>query len=290
MRRSIFPQPRFLLVLTGLLLPSAAQAQTVPDSAPANVWSASPVFPAGQDVGAAAQPHVNRVQLFRIVPGFLSDPVALIDTDDPKDPTPDAGGPDWIEVSMGNDNPYFDLRRPGDPGGVGFFKVHSQVQVFDTGMTGMTVALEAVTPAGLEQDGVQDGQTVVSPALSLYHTLGDGTGIQGFVSKNVNVSLASMSAPLYYQMQGGFAVQRPLVDTGPDKIGSFYVFVEALGRYHYDTTATTTGPATVWEMVPGIHWHLSDNMWLSGGLLKPLNTPTTTRDAQLWQLTCSFQF
>ena len=42
-------------------------------------------------------------------------------------------GPDWLSVAMGNDNPYFEFRQPGDPGGIGFYKWYSQVQVFDTG-------------------------------------------------------------------------------------------------------------------------------------------------------------
>jgi hypothetical protein len=89
-------------------------------------------------------------------------------------------------------------------------------------------------------------------------------------------------------MQYGVAVQRPVLETGPESIGSLYVFVEALGRYRYDP-GVSTGPASTWEMVPGLQWKMADNMWLSGGLLFPVGVPNQSQ-ARLWQLTCSFQF
>ena len=95
----------------------------------------------------AANANNNRFQLFGITPGFLSDPVGLTDPNDPSTPADDSG-PDWLEVTAGNDNPFFDLRSPGDPGGVGFYKLHTQVQLFDSPHTGCTVAVQAVTPAG----------------------------------------------------------------------------------------------------------------------------------------------
>ncbi len=82
----------------------------------------------------------NRIRLFRIQPGFLSDPPGL-DSDDKTpvdgrmpDPQPD-DGPDWLTVAIGNDNPFFDFRRRDDPGGVGFTKVSSQLSLFDTTKT-----------------------------------------------------------------------------------------------------------------------------------------------------------
>lgn len=283
----LFGRPPLLLVLTGLLFPAVAQAQTETDWATQRVWT-SEFDPTNlQDTTAtAAHPKANRIQLFRIVPGFLSDPVGL-DSDDPKDATPD-DGPNWLQVSVGNYNPFFDFRRPGDPGGVGYYKLYSQVQVLDNGKTSLAVTLEALTPAGLDQNGVQDGPTVVSPSLCLFHTLDDGTSLQSFVGRNLNLTTSSLSGPLHRHVQYGFAVQRPVLDTGPDNLGSFYVFVEALGRYHYDAAAS--GPPAVWEMVPGVHWHLTDNVWLSGGVLMPINAPPPASATHLWQLTCSFQF
>jgi hypothetical protein len=286
MHQSIFCKPRWLLALAGLLIPAAVQAQSDPNSATQRVWTSDLDVTALQDSTGPPRPRANRIQLFRIVPGFLSDPVGL-ETDDPRDTTPDSG-PEWLQLTVGSDNPYFDIRRPGDPGGVGYYKLHSQVQVFDSGATSFALALQAVTPAGLDQDGIQDGPTVVSPALCLFHTLDDGTGIQGFIGKNMDLNPTSLSRPIHRNLQYGVALQRPVLDTGPDKIGSFYVFVEALGRYRY--TATTSGPPAVWEMVPGVHWRLSENVWLSGGVLMPVGAAQPSRDMHLWQLTCSFQF
>jgi hypothetical protein len=281
---------RLLLALAWLLCPAAALAQDPPlsGSVPAPDWanqrSWASAFDAAPD---AARARANRIQLFRIVPGFLADPVGL-ESDDPADAAPASDGPDWLQVSLGNDNPFFDFRLPGDPGGVGYYKVHTQLQLFGTRSTSFALSLQAVTPAGLDQDGVADGPTVVSPSLCVYHELGDGTALQGFIGRHLPVNASLASGPIHRNVQYGVAVQRPLLDTGPDNVGSFYLFVEALGRYRYD--ATDTGPPAVWEMVPGVHWRMTDNLWLSGGVLMPVNAAPTSREARLWQFTFSFQF
>ena len=76
-----------------------------------------------------------------------------------------------MSVAAGNDNPYFDFRQRNDPGGIGYTRVSTQMQLFDTTRTACSVGLQAVTPAGLQCDGVADkmGTTVVSPAVSLFH-------------------------------------------------------------------------------------------------------------------------
>jgi hypothetical protein len=300
MRRTAFPHYCLLLILTGLLCPAGARAQglDLAGSEPAPDWSQRRPWASAFDGtapadSAAVRARANHIQLFRITPGFLTDPVGL-DADDPAAPPPD--GADCFQVTLGNDNPFFDFRRPGDPGGVGYYKVHTQLQLFGTRSTSCAVNLQAVTPAGLDQDGVADGLTVLSPSVSVYHELEDGTAFQGFIGRHLNVTARAWpwqaqgfgSGPIHRQVQYGFAVQRPVWDTGPDQAGSFYLFVEALGRYRYD--ANSAGPAAVWEMVPGVHWRLTDSLWLSGGVLMPVNAPPTARDARLWQFTCSFQF
>jgi hypothetical protein len=226
-----------------------------------------------------------------MMPGFLSDPVGLDQDDGTSDPlTPTDPSPDWIGVAMGNDNPFFDIRRPGDPGGVGYYRVHTQVQLFDSPKTGCTFGLQAVTPAGLEADGVADGQTVVSPALALFHSLDDGTSFQGFVGKNVNLSGGQPGDRLRHSWQYGVAVHRPI---GTEEVGfnNIFFFVEALGRYRYDTPATTTisGPPHVLEVLPGLQWKMSDTWWISGGLVLPVNG-STNLNANSWQITCAIQF
>ena len=171
----IAPGLPFLLLLSPCAPPSL-QAEEAID------WTHDSVLSRTLDQqlnGAASvlNPRNNRIPLFGMTPGFLSDPVGLTDPRDAPS-TAEEPAPDWFQVTAGNDNPFFDLRNPGDPGGVGFYKVHTQMQLFDSPNTGCAIAVQTVTPAGREFDGVEDGPTVVSPALSLFHALDDGTAIQ----------------------------------------------------------------------------------------------------------------
>ena len=240
-RRAAWIAPGLSLLF---LLPAAARVEEVID------WGRDSDPAARPDAEAAAASanavRANRIRLFGITPGFLSDPVGLSDPDEPAANDPTDAGPDWLTVTMGPDNPFFDLRRPGDPGGVGYYRVHTQVQLFDSPNTGCAVAFQAVKPAGRDNDGLEDGPTVVSPTVSLFHSLDDGTAIQGFVGKNVNLN-SNWTGQLDQSVQYGMAVQRPILP-GPDGFGNLFVFVEALGR----TTTTPGGPAppTAWRCCP----------------------------------------
>jgi hypothetical protein len=249
------------------------------------------------DSSAVPSQRPDRIRLFRIVPGFLSDPVGL---DDDSAPGPDGvqlktdDGPNWIEVALGNDNQFFDVRFPGDPGGIGYTRLHSQLQILDLPSTSCAFALQAVTPAGAEQGGVEDGLTVVSPGFSLFHSLEDGTAFQGFVSKDLRVSSGTnlndtitRAGQFDRSLQYGMAVQRPLLP----EANTVFLFVEALGRYRYDTAIAGTAAATAptMEVLPGMHFRMSDSLWLSGGVILPVNQNRPV-DAHLWQITCSFQF
>jgi len=262
-------------------------------------WGREPVLPRDLFLGPTGAGFTNpsrsnRIPLFRIQPGYISDTGGL----DPDDSTPedrmsprkDNDGPNWVQLAMGNDNPYFDLRRPGDPGGVGFYRVTTQVQLFDNERSGCAVALRAVTPAGLEMDGLSNGATVFRPAFSLFHFLDDGTGIQGFVGRHVHINPGP--GPQYRGMEYGMALHRPL-PVAPNGMGNLFVFVETLGRYRYepDTGARTDAGGrspNLLEVLPGLHWRCNDSMWISGGLIFPVNN--TPIDPRLWQITCSFRF
>lgn len=252
-------------------------------------WGRDPILPndlnAEANAAGAAYARTHRIPLFRIAPGFLSNPVGLTDPDDPSSAVDDSGL-DWLQVAMGSDNPFFDLRRPGDPGGVGYYKVNTQVQLFDSPNTGCAIALQAVKPAGRDNNGLDDGPTVVSPSLSLFHALDDGTAIQGFVGKNVNLN-TNWTGQLDQSVQYGMAVQRPLLLGAPDGSGNLYIFVEALGRYHYDGTVSP-GSQSAWEVLPGLHYRLAPNWWMSGGVVVPITAPRP--EANQWQITCSFRF
>lgn len=246
----------------------------------------------------------DRIRLFRMVPGFLGDPLGMQD-DDPvmaPDGTPlkaDDGGPSWIQLAIGSDNPFFDVRLPGDPGGIGYTRMQTQLQVLDLPSTSCTLGFQAVTPAGAQQGGVEDGATVLSPAFGLFHALDDGTAFQGFVAKDLHVTnAANLSDTLSHgnqfarSVQYGMAVQRPIMP----EVNNVYFFVEALGRYRYDSSGTpaasptTSSSLPTWDVLPGMHMKLSDSWWLSGGLILPVNNGTRTIDTHLWQFTASFQF
>jgi hypothetical protein len=187
---------------------------------------------------------------------------------------------------MGSDNPYFDFRRPGDPGGVGFYRVNTQVQFFDSSSTGCSLGMQAVTPAGLQAAGIDTGPTVVSPAFSLFHVLEDGTAVQGFVGKNVPLMNAGTAPrPLRRNLEYGVALQRPLATTGPDPLRNLYFYVGALGETRFQKEGVR--PVT-WEVLPGLHWKVAENWWMSGGVLLPVGP--SRADSGLWQFTCSFQF
>jgi hypothetical protein len=249
----------------------------------------------------------NRIRLFRIAPGFLSDPVGL-DDDSPFTDSivpsfntlalgtpyipkpPDDGGPNWLNITIGKDNPFFDIRQPGDPGGVGYFKLASQMQLLDTQTTALTLGLQAVKPAGFDAAGVEDGPIVLSPSLCLFHTLDNGTVIQGFLGKNVDFNnqdnALRVGGRLHSRLQYGVAVQQPLFEPTPDNVNNWYFFVEALGRYRY-TDTVSSNPLAIWDVLPGLQWRLNDSMWMAGGLVVPLGA---SNDPGHLQFTCSFQF
>jgi hypothetical protein len=263
-------------------------------------WDKPPILPPSIDLlGPAAESpsspnfqRSSRIRLLGVTPGFLSDPVGLDTDTTPTDPgvsvPSDSGnGPDWINLALGNDNPFFDIRRPGDPGGVGYYRVNGQVQLFDSRKTACSINLQAVTPAGRDQDGLADGPTVLIPAIAIYQELlDDGTAVQGFVGKEMQLS-SGWTSSLGHSIHYGMALQRPLIDTSTLRLGAVYWYVGALGRYRFDTDSSTYR-APAMDLMPGVHWHVSDNWWMAAGFVVPM-TPQTQSENR-WQLTCSFRF
>jgi hypothetical protein len=225
-----------------------------------------------------------RFRQFRMLPGFCADPLGLNTDDDPvligdpaALPPTSSDALSRVQVTLGNDNPYFDFRWRGDPGGIGFYKVNSQVQLLDTGSTSVCLNCLAVTPAGLESGGVADGPTVITPGIGWFQELGWGTALQGYVGSNVRAA-SHIGDRLEGGYQYGMSWQAPLpgLVNPADKTG-VYVFMQALGRYRYEGDNQTGRPAA-WEFVPGIHWHVTDSCWMSiGGMRSSL-------------LTCSWRF
>ena len=202
-----------------------------------------------------------RILLFHMLPGFLSDPPELSGADDAAadagTSSSPSGNQDGFVISFGDDNPFFDPRRPGDPGGVGFVRIHSQVQVLDWGSTSVCFGLRAWTPAGLENGGVQSGSTVMSPGIAVFQEIAAGSALHGFVDQSLH--------NCYHQgpMRCGVALDCPIngLDPVPDR--SVFFFVQALGRLDYG--ADRQGRSMNWAVVPGIQWRLSDTLGLSLG-------------------------
>ncbi len=293
--RAFLSRPLGWVVALCCLTP-AARAQDRPDfsnpAAPPLVLHDLNLWAAMADTPAPAASRTPHIRLPRMPNTTLGDPLGLIDDDDsPPDPdapvtaTPSAdGGP--LQVSMGNDNPFLDFRRRGAPGGVGYYKVQGQLQFLDTGKTGCTLCFQAVRPAGLESNGVNDGPTFVSPAVTVFHDLGDGSALQGFVGKDVRANSAwrdgvADGGGLKY----GLAVQQPVPGLTPDPSRGLFVFVEAQGF----VGDRDQGTSRAWELVPGLHYRLSDSWWMSGGVLLPVG-PTRYGSAGQWHLSCSWQY
>jgi hypothetical protein len=299
MRNTIFRRCLSRAVLVGLLpcflplLLGADEPLFDPNDPSLRLWElASPA-------SAPPAPARSRVRLFRFAPGFISDPVGLQDQDDalpgtlsstpPVPETPD-NGPDWIQVALGADNPYFDFRRPGDPGGLGFHRLVTQVQLLDTTTTSCTLDLQAVTPAGIQSFGVQDGPTVVVPSLGVFHAVNDDTALHGFIGKNMLLQGSLPTMPVHRSVKCGMALQRTLLPTGPEAFRSLYVFMGALGEYQRPGQETPGSPGTMnWEVMPGLHWRLTESWWMTGGLILPARM-LRPDGALPWQFTCSFQF
>lgn len=197
-------------------------------------------------------------------------------------------GPDWFTLAMGNDNPHFDLRQHGDPGGVGFYRVNTQLQLFETDRTACSFGLQAVAPLGQEFDGLPEnlGPTVVTPALSLFHALDAGLAVQAFVGKNVPLANGA-TRPLRRHIQCGVAVQQALSTEECDPLSSLHLSLGALGQMGPDPDRLGRPPG--WEVLPGLHWKPSDAWWLSAGLVLPLGSPRP-ETGQTWQVTGGLQF
>jgi hypothetical protein len=255
------------IIAAGFLSPGWARAQVFPFSAeqllqkPVVPGSSFFSIPDEDPVQASPTP---RLRMFGMPTGFLANPFGLVDDDDlalTNDPANQGQKDDDLrnlQIVIGSDNPYFDLLRPGNPGGIGYTRVYSQYQVFDSGTTSLCLNMLAYAPTGLQNGGIANGPTTFCPAISCFHDLGQGTALQGFVCQNVNARPGwedNWSTRMFY----GLAWQCPLL--GIDKDQGVFFFVQAMGRFYTDEN--TTRPAMT--ILPGIHWRVGDNCWLSVG-------------------------
>jgi hypothetical protein len=226
---------------------------------------ATPLTLGAEPLETPTQMRSPRIMMFGMLPGFLSDPVGLNSNDDPPDvegnyvSNDTSGGFSRMTLTFGNDNPYFDLRRPGDPGGVGYVRMHSQLQLIDSATTSVCLGLQAWTPAGLESGGVANGPTTISPGLGVFQDLGNGAGLHGYVGQNFRDGYTKQGP-----LRCGMAMHCPLFPWADTDDCPVFLFVQAMGRYDY-AGDRQQGRAMNWELVPGVHWRFSDNFWMSIG-------------------------
>jgi hypothetical protein len=211
------------------------------------------------DAGRAARPR-----LIGLPNSFFSAPVeragATPGDEEGGDATDDFAG---LQVAFGNHNPFFELRHPGDPGGVGYSKLQSQYQLFDLGAGSISLGLQAVTPSGLQAGGLQNGTTYVMPTVAWFRDLGAGTALQGYVGQNIQAN-ARWADNLDSGFQYGMAIQTPVPGTLCEGDQGVFLFLQALGRYRSDALRQDGRPV-LWEFVPGVQWRLNPNCWMSVG-------------------------
>jgi hypothetical protein len=266
--------PLFSSLLLAAVVPSRTAAQ-IPAQETPDPWAAPAVSDdvanrllfGAEPFQPTVTPRTPRISMFHMLPGFLSEPMTILSKDSPvvddaDSAVPDAGAGsmEGLVVSMGAYNPYFDLRRPGDPGGVGYNQLHSQLQVVELPSTSVCLGVRAWTPAGLDVGGVQDGPTTVAPGLGVFHDLGYGAGLHGYVDQNFQ-GVCKTHGPLQY----GMGVQCPLTPWAEPSDGSLYFFVEAVGNYDYVGASYRQGRPQNWDVVPGLHWRVNDTFSMSFG-------------------------
>jgi hypothetical protein len=282
--------PLLLLAALGLLsvivapayLPAEGLSAGVGESVTDSLWQLPSSGMSQADPGSRSP----RVRLFRIAPAFTAEPLGLYEPEDilgktsKTEPAATDDGPDWLQVWMGADNPFLDFRQPGDPGGLGFYRITTQVQLFESARSGCALTLQTVTPSGIQYWGLPEGTTVCSPSLSVFHAVDRGLSLQGFVSKNVVVCDAAVNHGLQRRVQCGLGLQQLLAGD------CLYCSLEGLAQTPADHRALEMPPSL--QLLPGMQWQLDEAWWLSSGLLMPVG-PQHHRPGQ-WQMTCSFQF
>jgi hypothetical protein len=257
----------------------------------------------GGNADNSANRQPLRFPLFRMPAGFLYDPVGL-DTDDDNPAAyfdamqassssgglADLGKDGRLGFALGSDNPYFDFREAGDPGGVGYYRFQTQCLLVDNESTCLSLGVRGAMPAGREGDGVP-GPTVFSPHLACFHELDNGLAFQGFVGKHVPAH-AGWTDNLDRGVHYGVALQSAVPNFTGGLNQDVHLFVEALGK----SRRTINGPqdsSSTWGVIPGLHWKLGDNWWMSSGIRVPVGAApvgSARNETGRLQFTCGWRF
>jgi hypothetical protein len=208
-----------------------------------------------------------KLQFFRMPSGFLASPLGLVAEDDPPPEDPFAKTDDdlaFAQLTYGKHVPYLDMYKRGDPGGFGYYKIHSQVQIFDLGTTNVSAVVQAVTPMGLQSGGVGSGQTVLSPALACFHDLGAGAAVHAFIGQHIAAN-SRWREQFHTGFTCGVAVQHPVPFTPFSADQGLFVFLQAMAQYRADGYRPDGRPTT-WDVIPGLQYRLNNACWMSMGL------------------------
>ena len=250
--------------------PGSAQTDPVPLTEPPRYFLdyATLVRKEWSLLDATTPTRTPKLQMFRMPSGFLAAPLGLVSEDDPppEDPFVKADEDDlaFMRITYGNHVPYLDMHKRGDPGGFGYYKIHSQMQIFDLGPTNVSVAVQAVTPMGLQAGGVANGPTVLSPALACFHDFGDGAAVHAFIGQHIAAN-ARWREQLHTGFNCGLAVQHPVPFTPFSADQGLFVFLQAMAQYRTDGFRAD-GRATTWDVIPGLQYRLNTACWMSMGL------------------------
>jgi hypothetical protein len=222
---------------------------------------------------AVPMPRTARLQILGMQAGFFINPLGL-DLDD--DLPPGAAGEvaaaragaadsDLVQLNIGAYNPYLDMRHPGDPGAIGYYKVHSQLQLLDAGSTSLCLNVQGYTPAGIQAGGVANGPSYVIPAVAAFQELGFGTAVHGYFGQNIQTN-SRWTDRLNGGYQYGMAVQCAVPGTAVGTDQGLFLFLEALGRYRYDMPQPAQSAASrpaLWEVVPGLQMRVNGDCWMN---------------------------
>jgi len=263
-------------------------------AAPGEDWLTQrqePLLPRDLDWAPRASPPVVRPQRMRVfgTPSGLTSDILLRSDAEPEATPFNDPLPVRIDAGFAADNPFFDLRQPGDVGGLGYQRLYTEFLLLDSDSGGLTLNCHAATPAGLEFDGIEAGPTRFNPALTWFQDLGSGVALQTFVGKTMRAQMRGIDAQAK-NLQYGVVVQHPLPGMETDVAAGHrvFLFLETLGRYRQDDGAAVGLPPARWDVLPGLHWQTGPNWWLSTGVLVPVGPARP--DTGLWQFTCSWRF
>jgi hypothetical protein len=102
----------------------------------------------------------------------------------------------------------------------------------------------------------------LQPNIAWFHDLGEGTALQGFVGQHIQAN-GRWRENLDRSLRCGVAWQYPLFLPEKCSQQGVYFFVQGMAGYRSDFDRP--GRSAAWEVVPGIHWHVSSNCWMSLG-------------------------